>query len=35
MGLLHCNRPLREGKLRIIAASRPRELQSRFEICLY
>src|SRR5579864_9285742 len=27
MGLLHCYRPLREGKLRIIAASRPRELQ--------
>jgi hypothetical protein len=27
MGLLHCNRQLREGNLRIIAASRPRELQ--------
>jgi hypothetical protein len=27
MGLLHCYRQLREGKLRIIAAFRPRELQ--------
>jgi hypothetical protein len=27
MGLLHCNRQLPEGKLRIIAAFRPRELQ--------